>query len=163
MDALRTLYEKLGLINVQSYIQSGNVVFQYKKSDTNKLTGRISESIKETFGFDVPVLVLELNELSRIIKSNPFTKDSKTDPEYFHVTFLSETPQKDSVKKLTETDLKNDKFHHKEKAIYLYFPDKYSNSKLTNGFIESKLKVTATTRNWKTVNQLLRIAENTES
>lgn len=163
MDALRELYKKLGMINVQSYIQSGNVVFQYIKSDTIKLKSRISESIREAFGFDVPVLVLELNELSRIIKSNPFIKESKTDTSFLHVTFLSETPQKDSVKKLTEIELMNDKIHHKEKAIYLYCPDKYSNSKLTNGFIESKLKVSATTRNWKTVNELLRIAENTES
>ncbi|MFZ1321928.1 MAG: DUF1697 domain-containing protein [Ignavibacteria bacterium] len=162
MEALRKLYENLKFQKVKSYIQSGNVVFQYKKSDAKILTVRISNSIKETFGFDVPVIVLEINDLSRIIESNPFAKDKKIDPALLHITFLSDIPENNFLKKLDDIDLKNDKFYHKDNAVYLYCPDKYSNSKLTNGFIESKLKVTATTRNWKTVNELLKIAQNTE-
>ena len=162
MDVLREMFEQLKFKNVKSYIQSGNIIFKFKNTEPNKLSAKISDSINETFGFDVPVIVLELKDVERIIKSNPFSKETEIDPAHLHVTFLSDIPDNNHVKKLSEIDFKKDKYYHKDNAVYLYCPDKYSNSKLTNGFIENKLKVTATTRNWKTVNELLKIAQSIE-
>ena len=158
MDALKQMFAGIGFQNIQTYIQSGNIVFQDKKADPQKLEKKISKAITEKFGFDVPVIVKEFSELKQIISDNPFLKDKTKDLAHFHVTFLSNHPGHESYNKIEAIPYQPDEFHLVEKAIYLYCPNSYSNSKLTNGFFETKLKVTATTRNWKTTNELYNIA-----
>lgn len=157
MDALKRLCADLKFENIRTYIQSGNIIFQSKIEDTNEISKIIKTNIKNVFGFDVPVITLTQTELEIIINSNPFLKDKTKEPEFFHITFLSEKPSKQKIELLKQVDLKNDKYEVIDKAIYLYCPDSYSNSKLTNGFLETKLKVTATTRNWKTTNKIFNL------
>jgi uncharacterized protein (DUF1697 family) len=159
MDALRQLFTDLGFQNIQSYIQSGNIVFQNKKTDQKKLENKIAKAIKGKFTFDVPVIVIEFDQLKKIILNNPFLTDKTKDISHFHVTFLSNQPEQENFNKIKDGQYLADEFHLIDKAIYLYCPNSYSNSKLTNSFLESKLKITATTRNWKTTNELISIAE----
>ena len=175
MDVLRKIYVDLGFQNVQTYIQSGNVVFCSENSSTQDLAIKIAEKILETFAFDVPIIILTLQELQEVIKNNPFLveiiennqkenqqenqQDSQKDKIHFHITFLSEIPEKALFDKIKENIYQKDEFSLLGKSIYLYCPDSYSNSKLTNGFFETKLKVIATTRNWKTSLELLNMAE----
>ena len=175
MDVLRKIYVDLGFQNVQTYIQSGNVVFCSENSSTQDLAIKIAEKILETFAFDVPIIILTLQELQEVIKNNPFLveiiennqkenqqenqQDSQKDKIHFHITFLSEIPEKALFDKIKENIYQKDEFLLLGKSIYLYCPDGYSNSKLTNGFFETKLKVIATTRNWKTSLELLNMAE----
>jgi uncharacterized protein (DUF1697 family) len=163
MEALRQLFAELGFSAIQTYIQSGNVVFQYRKTIQKKLEILISNAISDKFGFDVPVIVRELNELKQIVKSNPFISDKTKDTSFMHVTFLSDEPGKEKIVKLGEGDYKGDEFRYNNKTIYLYCPGTYGDSKLTNSYLENKLKVNATTRNWKTTNELLIIAEKTDN
>ncbi len=158
MDALKKMCADINFTNVQTYIQSGNIVFQSKMTDTQKISKTIQTNIEKLFGFEVPVITLSKIELETVHNANPFTNDKAKDPTFFHVTFLSDKPSKQNADQLKQADFKNDAYAIIDKAIYLYCPDSYSNSKLTNSFIENKLKVTATTRNWKTINELLRIA-----
>ena len=158
MDALRQLYTDLGFENVKTYIQSGNVVFQFKQTENKKLADKIEKEITKKFDFDVPVLVKEFDEWKEIVKENPFLKDSSKDVNFLHVTFLSDKPTEENFDKIKSGQYQQDEFQLIDKAIYLYCPNSYSNSKLTNSFFESKLKVTATTRNWKTINELMDIA-----
>ncbi|QHI35509.1 hypothetical protein IMCC3317_08550 [Kordia antarctica] len=159
MDALRQLYSDLGFENVKTYIQSGNVVFQFKQVDNKKLADRIEMEITKRFEFQVPVLVKEINELKEIVNQNPFLKDTSKDISFLHVTFLSDIPTKENLDKIISGQYQQDEFQIFEKSVYLYCPNSYSNSKLTNSFFESKLKVTATTRNWKTTNELINISD----
>ena len=76
MDVLKQLYVELGYTNVQTYIQSGNVIFLTQDTDTADLEKRISKQILKVTGFEVPVLVLKLDELKQIVENNPFTLDS---------------------------------------------------------------------------------------
>jgi len=161
MDALKKLCNEMGFVNVQTYIQSGNIIFQNKKADTGNLSNILKAAIEKTFGFDVPVITLTKEELQKIIDNNPFVKDKTKQDSFFHITFLSDKPQKENFEIIKSGDYKNDKIELIEKSIYLYCHDGYSNSKLTNSFLENKLKVTATTRNWKTANELLNIANKT--
>ncbi len=154
MDALRNLYAELNFSNVQTYIQSGNVIFKYKKTKTTVLETTIAKKITQQFGFEVPVMVKDVDEISKILANNPFLTNRKLDETKLHLTFLSEAPQKNLVEKLKETPYANDEFIVIENAVYLFCPNGYGNTKLTNTFFETKLKLTATTRNWKTVNQL---------
>jgi uncharacterized protein (DUF1697 family) len=159
MDALKEMCINLDFLKPRTYIQSGNIIFQSKLSDTKKISALIKQAIEKNFGFDVPVITLVSDELETIINSNPLLKDNSKEASFFHVTFLSDIPAKQNIELLKQVDLKNDKYEIIDKAIYLYCPDGYSNSKLTNGFIENKLKVTATTRNWKTTNELLKMVK----
>jgi len=159
MDALRQLFAGLGFTNIQTYIQSGNVVFQDKKTKLQDLEKKIAKRIFEQFGFEVPVLVKELEDLKQVVKNNPFLSDNSKDISHLHVTFLSAQPDKENFKKIKEGQYQADEFELFDKSVYLYCPNSYSNSKLTNSFFENKLKVVATTRNWKTTNELINIAE----
>ncbi len=158
MDALRQLFADLGFISIQTYIQSGNIVFQSKKDDQQKLEKKIAKAITEKFTFDVPVIVKELDEFNQIISNNPFVTDKGKDITHLHVTFLSDKPNQENFNKIIDGSYQADEFHLVDKAIYLYCPNSYSDSKLSNNFFESKLKVTASTRNWKTIKELLNIA-----
>lgn len=159
MDALRQMYSNLGYTNVQSYIQSGNVLFHHQTSDTRTLAQAISSCIAETFGIVVPVLVLSMQELRDAINNNPFTSANPKDPNTIHLTFLAETPDTTLVDKINPEQFRPDEFRLSGKMIYLHCPNGYGIAKLNNTFFEKKLKTTATTRNLKTTTELLAMAE----
>ena len=159
MDALKQLFASLGFLHIETYIQSGNVFFQCKKTSEEKLAATIAKEIETVFTFNVPTIVKNIEELKQIITNNPFAKDKKKLAEYFHVTFLATAPSKTNIDGIEKLIFGEDAFAIIDKAVYLYCPNSYSNSKLTNGFFENKLNVIATTRNWKTCNELVNIAE----
>jgi len=163
MDALKTLCANLNFKDAQTYIQSGNIIYNYENSKYEVLNSLISNSIEKTFGFKVPVITLSATDLQRIIENNPYSGHETKDPSFFHVTFLSDKPDPEKIKLLEQVNLKNDAFKIIESTIYIYCPDGYGQTNLTNNYIESKLNLTATTRNWKTVNELWNIARKIES
>lgn len=161
MDALRKCYENLGFHNITTYVQSGNVVFSGNNVNSNELAQIITRQIETDFGFDVPVIVLTIDNLKQIIDCNPFLKDSDKDATFLHVTFLSSKPQKTDFTAIEEKKLSGEEIYFADNAVYLYCPNGYGKSKLNNSFLETKLIVGATTRNWKTTNELLKIAQET--
>ena len=158
MDALQKMYKNLCFDSITTYIQSGNVVFRSIETEHEKLEKKISKQIKKDFGFEAPVIVLTMDNLSKIIDNNPFLKDYSRDPNFLHVTFLSSKPEKYDIKAIEEKKLSGEEIVIAENAVYLYCPNGYGKTKLNNNFLETKLKVGTTTRNWKTVNKLLQIA-----
>jgi uncharacterized protein (DUF1697 family) len=155
MEHLRALCSDSGFQNVETYVQSGNIVFQTRIEDPSNLSRRISEKILRASGFDVPVIVRSSIEMRSVIANNPFLKEKGIDSSKLHVTFLSETVQESVLKRL-ERLLKNpDRFYGAPREIYLYCPGGYGRTKLSNNAIEKALSVRATTRNWKTTNTLL--------
>lgn len=160
MDALRNTFQKQGFENVATYIQSGNMVFTAAEKETTKLASKIAESIKTDFGFDVPVIVLSAAELQTITENNPLN-DGIKDEAFLHVTFLAEKPAAINFNDIEAKKQGEEEIVISEMAVYLFCPHGYGKTKLTNTFLESKLKVSATTRNWKTCGELLRIAEET--
>ena len=159
MDALREVYVSLGYSNVKSFIQSGNLIFCSEITDSHLIEKSISERILQSFGFKVPVLVLTIEELKSALDNNPFIKDTSKNPTFMHLTFLSETPDSTLVDNISTNYFSPDEFDCFDKAIYLYCPAGYGNTKLNNTFFEKKLKVTATTRNLKTSLELLILAK----
>lgn len=159
MDVLQKLYIDLKFKNVQTYIQSGNVIFVSSQTKVSLLETKISKKIKEVFGFDVPVLIKEASELKEILKNNPFVKKCKENSKPLHVTFLSDKPLKENIEKIKEIKFPPDDYLLDGKIIYLYCPNGYGQTKLTNNFFENKLKVTATTRNWNTINELINLSK----
>ena len=159
MDALKEMYEDLHFTNIQTYIQSGNVIFQSVQSEPKDLRQRISNELMKKFGFEIPVIVLDTIELKEIAERNPFKSNKTKDISHLHVTFLSSKPERIDNTMIIQNKAKEEEFAITDKAVYLYCPNGYGRTKWTNTFFENKLKVEATTRNWKTTIELLRIAE----
>jgi uncharacterized protein (DUF1697 family) len=159
MDALRKSYENMGFHNVTTYLQSGNVIFTGNEFEINDLEQKISRQIEDDIGFEVPVIVLTIDKLQKIIENNPFFKDPDKDQVFLHVTFLSTKP--DHFDRVTMEDKKQngEEIFFTDIAVYLYCPNGYGRTKLNNNFLEAKIKVGATTRNWKTTNELYKIAQ----
>ena len=149
-----------GFREVKTYIQSGNIVFVHESNYEIELEKKLKALILENFGLDIPVVVLSPEEIRKAIESNPFMKEKDIDIRHLHITFLGGLPQEDKIIALQNGNYGSDQFFHSEKKIYLHCPNGYGKTKLTNTMLESKLKVNATTRNWKTINELLKIAEN---
>lgn len=157
MADLRQLFKKLGFSNTTSYIQSGNIIFDYEKNvEVKELEDKIQEAIFKAYGFEVPVIIRSVNEIEHSISNNPFLNSNEI--ERLHLTFLKETPDTINLEQINEYNFPSDDFNIMGKNVFIYCSEKYSDSKLTNTFFEKKLKVTATTRNWKTVNKLFEIA-----
>lgn len=158
MASLKAIYEEMKFKNIVTYIQSGNVIFSTGQADPQTLSGKIEKKILEKYGFKVPVIIRTADEIQAIVKINPFLKIKNIATDRLHVTFLADNAGSDLIEKIKEYHYEPDKFIIIGKEVYLSCPDGYGNSKLNNTFFENKLKVTATTRNWRTVNELLRIA-----
>jgi uncharacterized protein (DUF1697 family) len=155
MKELKELYESLGFARVRTYIQSGNVVFDYPDADLSALASKIERGIEVRFGFRVPVAIRTRDELQRLISSTPFMGK---DESKVHVTFLSAEPATLAVDEISRAKDGAEEFSISGREIYLFCPNGYGVTKLSNALFERKLKVTATTRNWRTVNALLSMA-----
>ncbi|PWJ41107.1 DUF1697 domain-containing protein [Sediminitomix flava] len=156
MADLKLLFQDLGFADIETYIQSGNVVFKAPTSD--KLEHLIKKAIQEKYGFEVPTIVRSLNEWEKSISTNPFLSSENEGIERMHLTFLKETPKQENIELAEAFERGNDQLSIVGKDVFLLLEGKYSQSKLSNQFFEKKLKVEATTRNWKTVKKLLEIA-----
>ncbi len=156
MAELRTLLTSLDFTEVQTYIQSGNVVFKSSEKNQEKLGSQIAEAIKKQYDYDVPVLVKTIEEWKTAIANNPFTE---TDISKQGITFLATIPEATTI----EIDSKDDRFKIISSEIYLDCPGGFGRTKLTNNFFERKLNTQATTRNWKTIYKLLHLAEAMEN
>ena len=155
MADLRKLYESLGLINVQSYLQSGNVVFDSEEKNDEKLRDSIEAQIESMYGFSVPVLIRTGEDFRRVIENHPFAEEEAI---RVLVTFFYEPPDKSKLEELSQHEDKVDKFAIGEQEIFLFCPGGYGRTKLSNNFFEKNLGVVATTRNWKSVNALFEMA-----
>ncbi len=153
MTELKELYESLNFTNVTTYIQSGNVVFCSDEKDVKKIQKLIEQKIEEIYNFHVPTLVLIESKLKKIISSMPFDL-SKMDLSKLAVTFLDSAPDKTLIKNLDKFKSDGEEFILLGDVVYLYCPDGFGKTKLTNNLFENKLKVTATSRNWKTTIKL---------
>jgi uncharacterized protein (DUF1697 family) len=159
MADLKALYVELKFKDVITYIQSGNVIFKTDAKAANQsLADKIEKAILIKYQFDVRVLIRTIEELKKIITNNPFLNEKKIDIDKLHITFLSDKPVTEMIESINKLDYSPDKFIIAGKEVYLYCPNGYGRTKLSNNFFENKLNVFATTRNWKTVNKLAELA-----
>lgn len=160
MTDLKVLFQKLGFTNIQTYLQSGNVVFKSNDLNINALQTQIQQGIQDAYGFDVPTLILTSEELNTIITHNPFLSLPEMDSAFFHVTFLENKPATIDFENIISKKNEREQIDLVSNAFYLYCPDGYGKTKLHNSFLEKQVKVTATTRNWKTCLQLVEMTQN---
>ena len=152
MVELKALLTDQGLLDLRTYIQSGNVVFCSTESNTKVIEKLIKSSISDYFGFDVSVLVKTPEQLKRIFEDCPF-KQAQKEQSYFAI--LSDIPSKDLVAIALEKVYADEYYHILNDCIYFYAKKGYGNAKFSLNYFEKKLQVSATARNYKTMLKLL--------
>ncbi len=159
MEDLRAGFADMDYTSCKTYIQSGNIVFDAKKTSTEVLENKVHDYLVKKYKLDVPVLVRSLDYWKQAIAQNPFLVNSTVETKNLHITFLSQAPvQKFDVSKLEAQKFQDD-YVLKDDIFYLKVHAGYSDSKLGNAFLEKLFKVQATTRNWNTVCKILELAE----
>lgn len=156
MAQLREIYSSSGAMNVRTYIQSGNVIFESGEPGLAAIEKRALALIRERFNIDVRIITRSPGQFRQTIEEMPFRD---IDEGKLHVTFLSSFPGGMNDSEFEKARDAAEKFSFGGSEIYLYCPNGYGRTRLTNDFIERKLGVSATTRNWRTVNALLSVAE----
>lgn len=157
MIDLKNIFESIGFKNVKTYLQSGNVIFDFDSTDTMELANQIEKKISEVFGFFVKVIIRTDEELRDIANNNPFLKEPNVELDKLYVTFMLDIPETSAVLSLDVKKEENEKFIIISTEVYVYCPNGYGRTKLNNNMFEKKLKTVATTRNWKTINNLLKL------
>lgn len=150
MEALRATVSALGFENVKSYINSGNLVFETAKAADNKLVAKIHDAIAKDFGFDISVMVRSIAEIEEIIANNPFEGQFESHKDV-HVFFLERELTADQEKLLLEQANENEFIAVSGRSVYYMLRIRFPDSSLCKGFLERKLKIANTARNWRTV------------
>jgi uncharacterized protein (DUF1697 family) len=154
MTELRSTLADLGLRDVETYLQSGNVVLESGDRAVTGLAGTIELAIAETFGLRIRVILRARKDLVAVTRSHPFL-DTEADASRFHVVFLEATPDADKVAALDPDRSPPDQFEVIGREIYLRYPNGQGRSKLSLDYFERVLGIAGTARNWNTVTKLL--------
>jgi uncharacterized protein (DUF1697 family) len=152
MRELVALLEALGLRNVQTYIQSGNVVFETDRADAARLAEGISASVQRSHGFRPHVLILGKPEIESAIKANPFP-EAVDHPRSLHLFFLASAPQEPDLASLERVRRHTERFALAGEVVYLHAPEGIGRSKLA-ARVERALGVPVTARHWRTVTKI---------
>lgn len=155
MKALAGALEAAGFQAVKTYIQSGNIVFRSQSSDPRALARKIERLVKQNFDCEPAVVVITKAELAAAIRGNPFA-GAHQNHKSLHLYFLASPPRSPDIESLRRLEAGREEFALKGRVFYLWTPDGFPDSILRSR-IERCLGVPATARNWRTVNELLKL------
>jgi uncharacterized protein (DUF1697 family) len=159
MEALKTTLEAIGFTNVVTYIQSGNVFVETEEESGFGVGFKIKQEIFKTFGHEVPVIVIGKNDLELCFKNNPFLKQKDVDTKKLYVAFISKELSSSAINELKISQFKPDEAVIDGNRIFIKYDTGAGKTRLDQKYIEKKLNVTATIRNWNTVTKLLEMYE----
>jgi uncharacterized protein (DUF1697 family) len=157
MAELASLYKDLGFSDVQTYIQSGNVIFKSADSET-EVRDKIEKGISAGFGYDIAAMIRTVEELEALFSINPYLKEDDFNPAKMAVIFLHEPVTDIQSAKVSTVSYPPDKFQIGRREIFIYCPNGFGRTKLYTNFFENKMGVTGTARNWKTISTICELA-----
>ncbi len=157
MAWLREACEEIGLREVRTHLQSGNIIFA-SPLGAAELAAMLKLTIDKQTLLPVPVIIRSSKEMADIVARNPFLKRRGIDATKLHVTFLGDLPKHVDGARLDKLAGTRDQYLFARREIYLHCPINYGETKLSNTAIEKALGVSATTRNWATVTTLSAMA-----
>jgi len=154
MDYLRTLFEALGFTNVETFIASGNVIFDSPSRSSKALEKKIEASLELTLGYAVATFIRSKSELAEIASYKPFSDADVNAAHSLYVGFLAATPSDAAKQKLLGLDLKSDRFQLNGREIYWLARTSFSDSEFSGARLEKTLGLPGTLRNITTVKKL---------
>jgi uncharacterized protein (DUF1697 family) len=153
METLREVCVSLGFENIKTYINSGNVIFETAKIDDKKIAAKLESAIENEFALKIKVIVRMMAEIEQIIVNNPFAGQFENDKD-LHVFFLDEELPDEKRKLLLSNNTENEMFAVQNREIFCLLRVSVLDSLMGKDYIGKKLKVSATARNWRTVNKV---------
>jgi len=159
MSELKALYESIGLRSVQTYINSGNVIFKTTGRDLARLGKKIEDAIESHCGFRSDVILRTPAEMRAAIAANPFASRPDLEPSRLAVSFLAGEPRAEAVEKVLSIEAEPEELRISGRHVYIYFPNGMARPKLSMAQVERTLKTPGTSRNLNTVRKLLEMAE----
>lgn len=154
MEDLRQQLEALGLQDVQTYIQSGNVVFTAEETDPTQLEEVIEKRLAEAFGFQIPAMVRTAAEFLAVANYEPFPASRYGEKSVLYISFLKEEPVPERQGDLLAFANDIDEFQVHDRQVYWLMHRHQGQSKFTNNKLERALGVAATRRNSSTVRKI---------
>lgn len=158
MKDLRALFEAAGAVDVQTYIQSGNVLFAASAADAKKVGASVEAGIEAEFGFTSPVILRSASAMRKVYAEHPFARDA-SELKLLMVAFLSRKPTAAARGNLDAPRFAPDRFEVRGAEVFLHYPGGVARSKLTNAYLDRTLAATSTARNWKTVGKLVELCD----
>jgi len=160
MDHLASIFTAAGFCNVRTYIQSGNVIFDSRSTNSELLAARIERLLKKTLGHDIPVMVRKVSDIRKLVRRDPFPHIQAGTAEAMpFVVFLRDTPLRKPKLPLVSNIENLEVFEIRDGAALILLRRKPNGSVGSpNAFIEKELGVRATTRNWNTIKKILTLA-----
>jgi uncharacterized protein (DUF1697 family) len=152
MKELVPVLEGVGLREIRTYIQSGNVVFRGPATDRGHLARTIGAAVRKSHGFEPAVLLINPGRLEKALQANPFP-EGEAAGSTLHLGFLASVPPRPDLPGLERLRAPGERFLLKGDVFYLHAPDGIGRSKLANG-AERLLGVPMTSRNWNTLSKL---------
>ncbi|NRT10647.1 DUF1697 domain-containing protein [Flavobacterium sp. 14A] len=159
MDLLKTTLEKIGFTNVETYVQSGNVFVDTEEVNAAKVGFIIKQEIFKAFGYDVPTIVIGISDLQNCFKNNPYLKEKDADVKKLYVAFVSKELKSENINDLKISQFKPDVAALDQNRIFIKYAVGAGKTRLDQKYIEKKLNLTATIRNWNSVTNLLKMYE----
>jgi uncharacterized protein (DUF1697 family) len=158
MDELRKLLVSLKLKDPQTYLQSGNVIFETAERDEGKLAKRIENAIEHAFGFRPAVILRTAAEIQDAVARNPFAGRADIEPNKLLVVFLADEPTPDALATARLIKADPEELHIDGREAFIYYAAGMARPKLSWPAVERALKTSGTGRNWNTVTKLLELA-----
>lgn len=159
MDDLRALYESLGFEDVQTYINSGNILFRTSARDPVRLRKQIEDAIERAYGFRCDVMLRTPGELRAIIARNPFAARPGMEANKCAIHFLAGEPRAATRELVMAIDCAPEELHLHGREMFVYYTNGMARPKLSLAAVEKMLQTSGTSRNWNTVRKLLEMAE----
>lgn len=157
METLREILTAKGFENVRTYINSGNVIFETVESGDQKLAGEIEKAIEKGFSLNIKVMVRRMSEIEDLLKNNPFDGQFENDKD-LHVLFMDDELPAEKRDQLLGNNNENEMFAVRRREIFCLLRIGVLDSLLGKDYVGKKLKVSATARNWRTVNKIAEMA-----
>jgi uncharacterized protein (DUF1697 family) len=155
MDVLKKLLENIGFTNVRTYIQSGNVLVDTTEESQTKVGFDIKQEIYKVLGLDVPIIVLKKTDLEACFTNNNFLKEPNVDLKKTYFAFISKELEATALNDLRMSQVKPDAAQIDKNRIYIKYDIGAGKTKFDQKYIEKRLNVTATIRNYNTTSRLL--------
>jgi uncharacterized protein (DUF1697 family) len=159
MEDLREICASLKLLDVRTYVQSGNIVFKTAETDLLKLSRRIEDAIEHDQGFRPSVICRTAAEMKAVAARNPFAKRADLDPSRLAVCFLACEPSNLARARLLQIKAEPEELRIGRNELFIYFPNGMARPKLSMPAVERAVGTPMTSRNWNTVTKLLEMAE----
>jgi uncharacterized protein (DUF1697 family) len=157
MDQLRQFLEALAFVNVETFIASGNVIFEAKSKDSTALERKIENHLHNALGYEVATFVRTLGELERIAKSRPFSESElNAEGNILYVGFIADNPGKATSEKVESLVTDVDDLKVTGREVYWLCRTKFSDSKISGALLERTLGTKVTFRNMNTISRLLK-------